>query len=69
MMKKDEKIIISKRLANDLLWWIENAPIPNNESAWFERWGRNKQSHMEIAWESLVYDLKQAIKQAEKENG
>ena len=65
MMKKDEKIIISKKLAQDLLWWVKTAPIPNNDNAWMERWGRNKQSYMEIAWESLVCDLKQAIKQAE----
>ena len=62
-------VVISDELAKDLLWWIKNAPIPNNDGAWMERWGRNKQSHMELAWESLVYDLKQAIEQAEARNG
>lgn len=28
MMKKQEKIIISKQLAIDLLWWLEHASAP-----------------------------------------
>ena len=64
-MKVEEKIVISKKNAEDLLWWIKNAPIPNNEVAWLERFGNIEQSDDENVWESLVYDLKKAIEKAE----
>ena len=69
MSKKDEKIIISKKLAEDLIWWLDHADVPFNDG-WLRRYvnGNREFTQMEIARDSMVEELERAIKQAEKGN-
>ena len=71
-MKKDENfdtslVTIPKNLAEELIWWLENAEIPcTTRSERWGKWGRNVTPPMELARNSMVGVLRFAIKQAEK---
>lgn len=59
MSKKDEKIIISKRLATELIWWLEHADVPYNDFAYWN--GRRQPTKMELARDSMVDELEKAL--------
>ena len=63
MMKNEEKIIISKKLADDLLWWLQNTSVPY--VTWGEHITQGKTPPMEIARDSMVDELLNAIEKAE----
>lgn len=63
MMKNEEKIIISKKLADDLLWWLQNTPVPY--VTWGEQITQGKTPPMVIARDSMIDELLNAIKQVE----
>lgn len=55
-------VVISDALARDLLWWVQNNPVPYvTVGEHYERWGRNQKPMMEIARDSMVEELKGAI--------
>lgn len=54
---------ISDALAKDLLWWVQNNPTPYVTIV--ERWTQGKKPMMEIARDSIVDELIEAIKKAE----
>ena len=67
MSKNEEKIIISKKLADDLLWWLEHAYVPyvTIGERWRHECNPSKKPAMEIARDSMVDELLNAIKRTE----
>ena len=56
---------ISDALARDLLWWVQNNPTPYVIIV--EQWTQGKKSMMEIARDSIVEELMEAIKHSKTE--
>lgn len=56
---------ISDALARDLLWWVQNNPTPYVTT--IERWTQGKRSMMEIARDSIIEELTEAIKHSKSE--
>lgn len=56
---------ISDALARDLLWWVQNNPAPYVTI--IERWTQGKKSMMEIARDSIVEELMEAINHSKTE--
>ena len=56
---------ISDALARDLLWWVQNNPTPYTTIG--ERWMQGEKPMMEIARDSMVYELLIAIEQSKSE--
>lgn len=56
---------ISDALARDLLWWVQNNPAPYVTI--IERWTQGKKSMMEIARDSMIEELTEAIKHSKTE--
>ena len=55
-------VVISDALARDVLWWVQNNPVPYvTVGEHYERCGRNQKPMMEIARDSMVEELKGAI--------
>lgn len=62
MSKKDEKIIISKQLATDLIWWLENASAPClTIREVHEHWHLFKDEQMTLARDVMKDELEKAI--------
>lgn len=63
MMKKDEKIIISKRLATDLLWWLEHASAPcMTIGEVYKHWHQFKDTQLTLARDSMKDELEKALR-------
>ena len=61
-------VVISDALAKDLLWWLQNTSVPYvTVGERYNQWGQNKKPMMELARDSMVNDLKQAIKRVKVE--
>ena len=61
-MKKDEKIIISKQLARDLIWWLEHASAPcMTIGEVHKHWHLFKDSQMTLARDSMKAELEKAL--------
>lgn len=58
-MKIEEKIVISKQLAIDLIWWLEHADVPFNDFAYWN--GRRQPTQMELARDSMVDELEKVL--------
>ena len=60
---------ISDALARDLLWWIQNTSVPyvTIGERWEHQGGNRKEPAMEIARDSMVYELLIAIEQSKSE--
>ena len=62
-------VCIPLNLAEELIWWLENAEIPcTTRSERWGKWGRNVTPPMELARNSMVGVLRCAIKQMEKKH-
>ena len=61
-------VVISDTLSRDLLWWLQNTAVPCvTVGERYDQWGQNKKPMMEIARDSMIEELSQAIKQKEEE--
>lgn len=63
MSKKDEKIIISKQLATDLIWWLENASAPcltirEVQERWYQLFS---DPQLTLARDSMKAELEKAL--------
>ena len=56
---------ISNALARDVLWWLQNADVPY--ISYWERWMQGKKPMMEVARDSMVEELTEAIKHSKTE--
>ena len=62
MSKKDEKIIISKRLATDLIWWLEHASAPcMTIGEVYKHWHQFKDTQLTLARDSMKDELEKAL--------
>lgn len=62
MMKKQEKIIISKQLAIDLIWWLEHASAPcMTIGEVHEHWHLFKDEQMTLARDAMKDELEKAL--------
>lgn len=62
MSKSEEKIIISKQLAIDLIWWLEHASAPcMTIGEVHEHWHLFKDSQMTLARDSMKDELEKAL--------
>lgn len=52
-------VVITDKLANDILWWLQHTDSPN--VTLMERWTQGKTPMMEVARDSMVDELKEAI--------
>ena len=63
MSKKDEKIIISKRLAIDLIWWLEHESAHcMSFSEMQERWYEFGDPQLTLARDSMKKELEEALR-------
>ncbi len=55
-------VVITDKLANDILWWLQHTDTPN--VTLMERWTQGKTPMMEVARDSIVDELKEAIEES-----
>lgn len=61
-MKIEEKIVISKQLALDLIWWLENASAPcMTIGEVHEHWHQFQDKQMTLARDSMKAELEKAL--------